>query len=219
MKNKMKVAACVLCVIATAYSLDSLDTLIPGTIEEYFPFSVGVGKHFDLLEPNADGETRFSYEICTEKENVEGELWGAFKRTVFLGSMKIESQEVYAIGGNQVFLDFTMSMLGKKKFFERPIILKMPNTTEDIIEWSYHDDGDERSEHKCEAEYLPVLKTRRREFKHLIVVKKSSYLEGDLLTISKKFYARNYGLVRSESINPQNEELIMATSYEVSIID
>ena len=218
MKNVTKLFFCILCLMATAHSIDSLETKIPGTAEDYFPFIVGMVKHFEVLEPYATGETRYGYHICTETDNIKGERFGLIEEIMFLGPMKIKNTQIYAISGNQVFLAVTEGPSGKTKYTTRPIILKMPKTKEEIVEWSYHHERGKDTVYKCEAKYLPVLETQWGEFRHLIIVKKSTYSDGDLWGVEKEYYAKDYGLVKCERFNPQGELVGMA-SYEVSKIE
>ncbi len=209
-----KIILLIVVVFATFCFSEANSESVPGNIQSYFPFLVDVGMHYNLLKPTQTGNTRYGYSVCTAKEIIDGELCGAINETMFLGTMKIKNISIYAIADNQVFLSYTKGLAGEHKYITRPIILKLPQNKKKKVEWSYHHDRDTSEIHKCTSEYMDSISTKLGVLKDIIVVTEQTFSEGELFLTEKRYYAKNYGLVRNESIG-KSGEVLDNVSYEL----
>lgn len=90
-----------------------------------------------------------SYVVCIKQGLLDGEPTGRFRTITYLGSMKIEKQDIYAIVGDTVFHTATSGMMGEEVFSRRPVILKIPPKGKEVT-WTNESEGVKIA---CKASY------------------------------------------------------------------
>lgn len=217
MKKFKAIAILILYLVISLYGQNEANNNIPGTIEDYFPFIEGMEKHFDLLKPSQTGKTKASYSICTANDVIENIQYGAIKTISYVGDIKVVKTEIFICNEEQVSLfESQNEFTGRTRYTNMPIVFKMPKNKEDIMKWKNQENGtDEFSVY--EASFLDTLITRISVYENIVSVSEQKYYKGELFGKTINYYAKDFGLVKSELFDEKGVIINMGSS-EISKI-
>ncbi len=203
-----KISAIIIGSMIGATLLFSQDTI---SIEDYFPHIQGMQWFYEFLKPTKNGQLRQSFRECIKTDTIDGELSTIIRTITYLGTMKLEVINIYAIVDNAILLTLTKGMTGSKEYLNRPILAKLPKDNKKTTWELKTEDG---TVYKSEAKIIHSLKTKLGKFKDVIKVIEKAYVHGALRITKYMFYAKNYGLVKVEAYNAAGDPLNML-SYQL----
>lgn len=173
-------SAIVAMVIATPAAAQSDTEPTRFVLSDYFPAATGMNWTYEKLAPTATGNMRDRYVECTSVQRSDGERVVTMQTTTFLGSMKIPTVYVYAFStdGSSLYLNETQAILtGAKKYFDRPVVIKMP-TADASSSWTRDEvdnDGNVGSVYEYSAHVIPACSISTRAYRNVLQVTEKQY--------------------------------------------